>query len=356
MITALELEFWHFPVSIISINFVIFGYSFTIRMVSSVMSPLKSVCLKLSVSLILLFPGISIAETENKFYVENDNKISNEGYWGSDRGHLGEQEAVKIAPDVERAPKEDVVEDTMVLDDYEVVEPIYNNLRFAFAVEDNYEDYNTMGLDFDYVLGDAFAEDVAWQTNFRQNKHRLVWANGIGVLPDADDLELGYNAFVDWDFGSMNSRASIGTKYDDPVYAYSLSSNIYVPLTWERENGDFAPSVDVRMQGAMSNVLQFHVSAEYFSGNNIQVGNNNPISDDSHMLTVGFDYTPIPVLQLGIEANKVKKNDIGYAAYIFFNFNLWESLSEQFAPIVDLTFFESQLVPFSRSKVLARHK
>lgn len=325
-------------------------------MVASVMSSPNKLCLKFLASLLLLSPSISFAETENKFYVDNDNKISNEGYWGSNRGHLGGQEAVKTVPDTEPVVEEEVTEDTSVLNDYEAVEPTYNNIRFAFAVEDNYEEYNTLGLDFDYVLADAVVKDVAWQTSFRQNQHRLVWSNGIGVLPDADDLELGYNAFIDWDFGSMNSRASIGTKYDDPVYAYSLSSNVYVPLTWERENGDFAPSVDIRMQGAMSNVLQFHMSAEYFSGNNIQVGRDYPISDDSHKLTIGFDYTPMPVLQVGIEANKVKDHDVGYAAYISFNFNLWKSLSEQFAPIVDLEFFESQLVPFSRSKVLAKHK
>lgn len=306
-------------------------------------------CLKLVTSLVLFTPFILTA-ADDKYYGENEGQISNDGYWGGQRGHIGAEELIISNSEPEET-------DSELFPDYEFVEPTYSNLGFAFAVQSNYDDYNTYSLDFEYVMNDiGEMEGIAWQTNLRQNEKTLIWSNGIGILPEGEENPIGYNVFLDFDARELDGRASFGLKYDDPIYVYSVSSNIYIPLAFSEGKDDIAPSIDVRLEGAMSAVVLFHASAELFDGTNIRVGRGYPTTSGSNKLTVGLDYVPTPIFRIGVEANKVKGHDVGYAAYINFNFDLWGTISEQMEDIVDLDFAIDQQIPFSRSKVMARHQ
>ena len=307
----------------------------------------------LILNLALLCTAPVSASEVDKYYSDNEGTISNDGYWGKKRGHLGGEEKKKVNP-VESAPEEPEFEP------FAFPRPKYSNLSFGLTLQSNYDDYERHGTTlqnnpgFDYVLDDVFGEDTVWQANLHRNNDDLVLANGIGVMPEDSLLPFGFNAFVDAELGTGNTRFSVGTKYEDPDYIFNLSSNFYKPITSDDEPGDLAPSIDVRAEGAISPVIQLHASAELFFGDNIQLSDDYDPTDGSYKLTAGLDYTPIPLIQLGIEATQVKSHDMGYGVYLYLNYDPWQPFDEQIASILDTDFAQRKMIPFSRSNVLAR--
>jgi len=318
------------------------------------MSPrgLLSAVLLSFMSLLLGF-SVSIKAAEDKFYSESGDKISNDGYWGSQRGHLGGEEKRKPTPAVVEPEKPE-------FEPFEFSKPLYSNMSFGLLLHSKYDDYDRHGTSlannpgFDYVLDNVFAEDLVWQANIDYKNDDLLVSNGIGVLPEDSLVGIGVNAFWDMELNSGNQRFSMGSKYDDPDYIFNLSSNIYFPLSGKGSEGDLVNSMDIRAEGSINPTLQFHSSLEYFFGNNIQVGEDYDPTNSSHKLTAGLDYTPMPLLQLGVEATKVKDHEIGYGVYLYFNYDPWRPFNEQLELILDTDFSMHQMIPFSRSKVLPR--
>ncbi|KXO06717.1 Invasin [Moritella sp. JT01] len=312
----------------------------------------SAVVLFSSMTLLLsLSPFIHAAE--DKYYSENEGKISNKGYWGEQRGHVGGEEQRKPSPVLEE-PEEP--ESTP----FEFPVPLYSNLSFGITLHSNYDDYDRHGTSLannpgiDYVLDNVFTDDLIWQANIDYKNEDILISNGIGILPEDSLIGVGVNAFWDVELNSGSQRLSIGTKYDDPNYIFNLSSNIYFPLSSRGDKGDLVNSVDIRAEGAITTTLQFHSSFEYFFGDDIQMNDDYDPTDNSHKLTAGLDYTPISLLQLGVEATKVKGHEVGYGVYIYFNYDPWRPFSEQLALISGNVFSTHKMIPFSRSKVLPR--
>lgn len=313
---------------------------------------LFSAALLSSMTLLLsLSPPINAAE--DKYYSENEGKISNKGHWGKQRGHVGGEEQRKPTPVVEEPEKPE-------FEPFAFPKPLYSNLNFGLELHSNYDDYDRHGTSlannpgFDYVLDNVFTDDLVWQANIDYKNDDLLVSNGIGILPEDSLVGVGVNAFWDVEMSSGNHRLSVGSKYDDPNYIFNLSSNIYFPLSGKDSEGDLVNSVDIRAEGAITPTLQFHSSFEYFFGDNIQVSDDYDPTDNSHKLTAGLDYTPIPLLQLGVEATKVQDHEVGYGVYLSFNYDPWRPLNEQLEVIFDNDFSTHQMIPFSRSKTLAR--
>ncbi|QUM86612.1 inverse autotransporter beta domain-containing protein [Moritella sp. 28] len=304
---------------------------------------------------LLLSLSPSIHAAEDKYYSENEGegKVSNKGYWGKNRGHVGGEEQRKPSPIVEEPEQPEFTP-------FEFPVPLYSNLSFGITLNSNYDDYERHGTSLasnpgiDYVVDDIFADDLVWQANIDYKNGDVLVSNGIGILPEDSLIGVGVNAFWDIELNSGNHRLSVGTKYDDPNYIFNLSSNIYFPTSGKDHEGDLVNSVDIRAEGAITTTVKFHSSFEYFFGDDIQMNDDYDPTDNSHKLTVGLDYTPISLLQLGAEATKVKEHDVGYGVYLYFNYDPWRPLSEQLELISDNDFLMHQMIPFSRSKVLPR--
>ncbi|WP_255554880.1 inverse autotransporter beta domain-containing protein [Moritella sp. 24] len=308
-----------------------------------------------ALSSIVLFSVLSIPihAADDKYYSENDDKISNKGYWGKQRGHLGGEEQRKPKPVVEE-PEEPAFEPFLF------PEPLYSNISFGLQLHSNYEDYDRHGTSLannpgiDYVVDNVFTDDLVWQANVDYKNDDVLISNGIGVLPEDSLIGVGVNAFWDVELNSGNHRLSVGAKYDDPNYIFNLSSNIYFPLSGKGSEDDLVNSMDIRAEGAITPTLQFHSSFEYFFGDDIQVTEDYDPTNNSNKLTAGLDYTPIPLLQFGVEATKVKDHEVGYGVYLYFNYDPWRPFNEQLELILDSDFSMHQMIPFSRSKVLPR--
>ncbi len=289
----------------------------------------------------------------DKIYAENERVISNDGYWGK-RGHIGGKEVQKVAPvkaEPEITPEPEVIS---------YPEPDYSNISFGIVLHNNYEDYeynsttfdNNLGID--YLLSDVVGQDVVWQINAVRNDDGVFLANGIGVKPEDSIVGLGYNAFFDLDLEHGDTRFSFGGKYSDPTYIFNLSANAYVPTTSGNEEGDLAPSADIRIDGAISPTLSFHSAVEQYFGDRIRVGDRYDPVDDPQRFILGFDFTPVSLVQLGVEVNKVKDHDTGFGVYLFFNYDPWKTFNEQVMPLFDTDLVIRKLTQFSRTKTLAR--
>ena len=315
-------------------------------------SGLFSAVLLSSMALLLsLSPLIHAAE--DKYYSESGGKISNEGYWGKKRGHVGGEEKRKPTLILEEPEEPEFTP-------FSFPKPLYSNLSFGFQLHSNYDDYDRHGTSLasnpglDYVLDNVFADDLVWQANIDYKNEDILISNGIGILPEDSLIGVGVNAFWDVEMNSGNHRLSLGSKYDDPNYIFNLSSNIYFPLSGKGSEDDLVNSIDIRAEGAITPTVQFHSSLEFFFGDDIQINDDYNPTNNSHKFTAGLDYTPIPLLQLGVEATKVQDHDVGYGVYLYFNYDPWRPLNEQLELILDNGFSMHQMIPFSRSKVLAR--
>lgn len=302
---------------------------------------------------LLLSVSMNVNAAEDKFYSDNDDEISNKGYWGKQRGHLGGKEERKPQPVVEE-PEEPPFEP------FSFTKPLYSNLSFGLTLNSNYDDYDRHGTSFannpgfDYVLDNVFTEDLVWQANINYKNEDILISNGIGILPEDSLIGVGVNAFWDMEANSGSNRFSVGAKYDDPDYIFNLSSNIYFPLSGKGEPDDFVNSMDIRAEGAITPTLTFHSSIEYFFGDDVKVSEQYSPTNNSHKVTAGLDYTPIPLLQFGVEATKVQDHDLGYGVYLYFNYDPWRPFNEQLELILDNDFSLHEMIPFSRSKVLGR--
>ena len=280
--------------------------------------------------------NLSYAETADEVYAESGDDIAADG---------DEQVTMTTATS---------------LDDYKLSRPLYSNLHFTVLLENDYRQRERKGTDieynpgFDYVLGDVFIPDVAWQLNIQRLDDSMVISNGIGMLPGEGQFALGYNAFFDIDLKHGGKRLSIGTKYDDPDYLFNLSANAYFPIGSGDESGEPVSSVDLRGEGVIAPQFQFHSSVEYFSGDHIQVSEQYSPTDNSYKLAAGIDYTPIELVTLGVEASKVKSHEVGYGVYLTFSYDPWRPLAEQIKTLTDNDFGRRKLIPFSRSQAQAR--
>ncbi|SES95356.1 inverse autotransporter beta domain-containing protein [Thorsellia anophelis] len=135
------------------------------------------------------------------------------------------------------------------------------------------------------------------------NEERLIGNFGLGYRYDTDDYLVGGNVFIDHDFTGSNTRLGLGGEYWRNYL--KLAVNYYAPLSdWKSSEVllDFeerpAEGFDIRTQAYLPSYPQLGgslVYEQYFGDEVAYFGLENRQSDP-YAVTVGLDYTPIPLI------------------------------------------------------------
>lgn len=131
---------------------------------------------------------------------------------------------------------------------------------------------------------------------------------GVGIRHFTSGYMLGANLFGDYDLSRDHARAGIGAEYWRDFL--KLSANGYFGLTgwknspdvWDHEERP-ANGWDIRTQGWLPAVPQLggKLTWEQYYGKEVALFGKDNRQSNPHAMTVGLEYTPVPLLTLSAE-------------------------------------------------------
>lgn len=180
------------------------------------------------------------------------------------------------------------------------------------------------------------------QLTFQEyEKNRRIGNFGIGQRWDVGDNEwlLGYNVFFDHDFQRSHNRLGLGLEaWTDYM---KFAANYYYPLSDWKSSRDFddyleraAKGFDIRFQGYLPQYPHLGGSLMYeqYFGDKVALFGKDNLQKDPHAVTVGLDYTPVPLFtikgehKLGQDSKKTTK------AELTMNYRIGTPLKDQLDP------------------------
>ncbi|SET16009.1 inverse autotransporter beta domain-containing protein [Thorsellia anophelis] len=173
---------------------------------------------------------------------------------------------------------------------------------------------------------------------------RTIGNFGLGYRYETDDWLAGSNIFIDHDFTGENTRLGLGAEWW--VDYAKLAANTYYPLSdWKTSEVmkhyealiyDERPAkgFDIRAQAYLPSYphLGGSLAYEHYFGDEVALFSTKERQKDPYAVTVGLDYTPIPLLTAKA-AHRVGKNSQHDARFdLNLNFQLGTPLEAQLDP------------------------
>ena len=208
-----------------------------------------------------------------------------------------------------------------------------------------------LGVNEDYNLSDSAIDTLIplysqknimlfTQLGYRHKDDRNTGNFGLGGRFYFEKSMFGLNAFYDNDFTGNNKRAGVGAEYwRDYV---KLGANGYFGLTNWHQSHDLADyderpanGFDVRAEGYIPHAPQFgaKVIYEQYYGKDVALFGKSSRENNPKAITVGVNYTPIPLLTMGIDFKDSQKSANSDTVFgLEFNYDFGVPLSEQLDP------------------------
>lgn len=177
------------------------------------------------------------------------------------------------------------------------------------------------------------------QAGVRGQDERTIGNVGIGARFFQDDWMWGGNTFIDRDISRSHTRGSLGAEIWSPNVR--LATNLYHPLSNWKDSKDFedylerpAKGFDVRAQGYLPSYPHLGASMVYekYYGEEVALFGKDNLQKDPHALTMGIDYTPVPMLTLKLSHKQGQDNKHDNKADLVLNYQLGKSFGKQFDP------------------------
>ncbi|MEG1247742.1 MAG: invasin domain 3-containing protein [Citrobacter sp.] len=181
----------------------------------------------------------------------------------------------------------------------------YGNARLSFSTE------GVGSLDLLAPLWESGSDLLYTQLGARRDSDRTTTNLGLGVRHFTPDWMVGVNAFYDYDVTGHNRRAGVGVEaWRDYL---KLSANSYLRLTdWhqsvltEMEDYDERPAngFDLRAEAYLPAYPQLggKLMYEHYQGKGVSLtGSTSDLQDNPSAVTVGLNYTPVPLIKVGVE-------------------------------------------------------
>lgn len=195
------------------------------------------------------------------------------------------------------------------------------------------------GSSLDYLVPWYEGESDLWFSQFSaHNKDGRTIANmGIGIRHNiTEDWMLGSNIFYDHDMTRGHHRAGLGG--EAWTHFLKLSGNYYMPLSSWKDSVDFddyqerpARGWDIRLQAYLPAYPQLGSSVVYeqYYGNQVALFGKDSLQEDPSAVTVGIDYTPVPLitLQAGYKKGDSDQNEL--TANLNLDYRIGVPLSKQ---------------------------
>lgn len=225
----------------------------------------------------------------------------------------------------------------------------YGNARLSFSTE------GLGSLDVLAPLWESESDLLYTQLGVRRDSDRTTTNVGLGVRHFTPDWMVGVNAFYDYDVTGHNRRAGVGVEaWRDYL---KLSANSYLRLTdWhqsvlpEMEDYDERPAngFDLRAEAYLPAYPQLggKLMYEHYQGKGVSLtGSTSDLQDNPSAVTVGLNYTPVPLIKVGVE-HKSGSGTNDTALTLDFSYRFGTPWVEQISP---------EAVAFTRSLAGSRY-
>lgn len=202
---------------------------------------------------------------------------------------------------------------------------------------DNNGNWDDSSFDFLLPFYDNKKTVIFTQLGMRAPDDRFTGNLGFGVRTfNASNWMFGINSFIDDDFTGGNRRAGFGGEaWTDDL---KLSANGYVGITDWHSSRDFddydekpANGFDIRAEGYLPTYPQLgaKVMYEQYYGDNVALFDTDHLQKDPSAVTVGLNYTPIPLVTAGIDYKRGQDSVDDTQFSLAFHYVLGQSLSSQ---------------------------
>ncbi|PLR37687.1 hypothetical protein CYR23_04670 [Chimaeribacter arupi] len=210
----------------------------------------------------------------------------------------------------------------------------FGTVRANLAVSDG-SDLDTSSLDMLTPLWQSRSRIFFTQFGVRDVSDRVIANLGLGQRHFTDNgWMFGYNAFYDQEITNNNARMGLGLEaWRDYL---KLSTNVYMRLTnWvdseELEDYEERPANgwDVMAQGYIPAYPQVggKLAYEQYYGNSVALFGIDNRQKDPHAITVGVNYTPVPLVSFGVDYRQGKggMDDTRYSMMFNYTFGVpWD--------------------------------
>ena len=177
---------------------------------------------------------------------------------------------------------------------------------------DRHGDWDTSSVDWLVPLWQSPQNILFTQLGYRSPDGRRTLNSGAGVRTFSNDWILGANVFIDNDFAGHNRRVSIGAEAWRNYL--KLSANTYFGITGWHQSRDFddyderpADGWDIRAQSWLPTLPQLggQLMYEKYYGNSVAFVDKETRRRDPSAFSAGLNYTPVPLVSLGIDHRMV---------------------------------------------------
>lgn len=212
----------------------------------------------------------------------------------------------------------------------------YGHVRTNLTVND---DGGLDGSSLDYLIPWYAGESTILFNQFSAHSKdgRNIANLGAGIRYNLNkDWLVGVNAFYDYDISRGHRRGSVGgeawTNY------LKLSGNYYIPLSEWKTSKDFdnyeerpAEGWDVRIQSYLPSYPQLGASLVYeqYYGDQVALFGTDDLQEDPSAVTLGVDYTPVPLVTMGVGYKQGNTDSTELTANIALDYHIGTPLSKQ---------------------------
>ncbi|PHI32234.1 inverse autotransporter beta domain-containing protein [Budvicia aquatica] len=168
---------------------------------------------------------------------------------------------------------------------------------------------------------------------------RTIGNLGVGVRIDEGHWMWGGNTFLDQDISRNHTRGGVGGElWTDNL---KFAANYYHPLSSWKDSRDFddylerpAEGFDIRTQGYLPVYPQLGASVVYeqYYGDEVALFGKDNLQEDPHAVTLGVDYTPVPLVTLKLSHKEGQDGQNEAKADLMLNYQLGTSLDKQLDP------------------------
>ncbi|MGL6001077.1 MAG: inverse autotransporter beta domain-containing protein, partial [Plesiomonas sp.] len=213
----------------------------------------------------------------------------------------------------------------------------YGTAKVSINVD---SDFNLADSEADLLVGlnDTPETFSFTQLGLRHKEDRTTVNAGVGQRHfNAQDKDmLGYNLFLDHEIEAGHTRIGVGAEYwRDYV---KLSANGYLRLSGWKASDELvdyderaANGFDLRAEAYLPSLPQLGGKLKYeqYFGNEVALSDVNNRQKDPYAMTAGINYTPIPLVTVGVDYTKEKGQSGDTQFNLAFNYRLGESVDKQ---------------------------
>ncbi|BFI60401.1 hypothetical protein KD5_01510 [Yersinia pseudotuberculosis] len=211
----------------------------------------------------------------------------------------------------------------------------FGTARVQLNVDSDFKLDNS-ALDLLVPLKDSESSLLFTQLGVRNKDSRNTVNIGAGIRQYQGDWMYGANTFFDNDLTGKNRRVGVGAEVATDYLKFS--ANTYFGLTGWHQSRDFssyderpADGFDIRTEAYLPAYPQLggKLMYEKYRGDEIALFGKDDRQKDPHAVTLGVNYTPVPLVTIGAEHREGKGNNNNTSVNVQLNYRMGQPWNDQ---------------------------